>query len=206
MNNDNMNIYDIDVLEDLKRQVKELKDQLTASNIVTQSIMRKAMKGSSSWLDRFVKTEIVTLPLLVLIIGSISYHLGTSIWPTIVFLIIGTISAWFDWYTMRIATKNILTMPMAQLKANLIKQKKYRRLQTLIETPLSIVWLVWYIISVIPELIRDNEIGKELYLVLGISVALGILIALVVIYIIYNKAQNTNNELIETIDSGENLS
>lgn len=198
--------YEIDELESLKKQVTELKSQLAKSNIINQNIIRKAMRGSSSWLDRLVKFEIILIPFLAFILGGFAYLKGTSLWPSIVALVMMVISAWLDWYTLRIAKKNILTLSMSTLKKRLVQQKRYRFIQTVIETPLTIIWMVWYVVSVSSGLDMDNEIGDYLKIILGITLCFGILLASIIIVYIYKKAQKTNNELIETIETNEEIS
>lgn len=187
-----------DDLEQLRRQVSELKEQLNNSRITTRSIIRKAMKSRSSWLDSFVKAEVIVTPVISIILGLISFLFGSSLWPVVVFLILGTLSTWIDWHTFRIAANSILTMPMSQLKDSLIRQKRHRLIQTMVETPLSIGWLCWYFISIKNSISTNEKEAEELFY--G-AIAGGCIAALIVVVIIYSKAQKTNNELIQTIES-----
>lgn len=190
-------------LEQLRQQVMELKDELNKSRITTQSVIRKAMRSQSSWLDNLVKIEVVSIPVLGIIMGLFSFLLGASLWPVIVFVIMSVISTWLDWHTLRIASSHILTMPMSQLKESLIRQKRYRMIQTVAESPVAIGWLFWYILSLKKSLHATDDISEGFYYGALGGGLVGTVVALIVIIIIYKKAQKTNNELIETIDSEE---
>lgn len=190
-------------LEQLRQQVMELKDELNKSRITTQSVIRKAMRSQSSWLDNFVKFEVVSIPVLGIIMGLFSYLLGASLWPVIIFMIMSVVSTWLDWHTLRIASSHILTMPMSQLKESLIRQKRYRMIQTVAETPIAFGWLFWYIYSLKESFQASDDLSEGFYYGALGGGCVGTVIALIVIIIIYKKAQKTNNELIETIDSEE---
>lgn len=188
-------------LEALRNEVKELKRLLANSRITNEKVLRKAMNAKSGWLDRLVKVEIFSLPLTALIFMAFSAAVGASMWPIAAFIVIGGISTWLDWYTLRIAPTSILDMPMMQLKANLIRQKKYRMIQTVVESVVTFLWLCWYVYSIKSVLSPDDELDNILkYSIFGGSFVGGIISVFVIIWI-YKKAQKTNNELIDSIDS-----
>ena len=92
-------------------------------------------------------------------------------------------------------------MPMMQLKANLIRQKKYRMIQTVAESVVTFLWLCWYVYSIKSVLSPDDELDNILkYSIFGGSFVGGIISVFVIIWI-YKKAQKTNNDLIDSIDS-----
>ena len=189
----------------MRNDVKELKRLLANSIITNEKVLRKAMNAKSGWLDRLVKVEIFSLPLTALIFMAFSAAVGASIWPIAVFIVIGGISTWLDWYTLRIAPASILDMPMMQLKANLIRQKKYRMIQTVAESVVTFLWLCWYVYSIKSVLSPDDELDNILkYSIFGGSFVGGIISVFVIIWI-YKKAQKTNNDLIDSIDSNYNV-
>ncbi|MDE6423064.1 MAG: hypothetical protein K2K95_06555, partial [Muribaculaceae bacterium] len=188
-------------LEALRSEVNELKRLLANSRITNEKVLRKAMNAKSGWLDRLVKLEIFSLPLITLIFMAFSAAVGASMWPIAAIIVIGGISTWLDWYTLRIAPASILDMPMMQLKANLIRQKKYRMIQTVAESVVTFLWLCWYVYSIKSVLSPDDELDNILkYSIFGGSFVGGIISVFVIIWI-YKKAQNTNNDLIDSIDS-----
>ena len=194
---------DFSELESLRNQVRELKTLLAASRITNDRVLRKAMDEKSGWLGRFVKMEIALLPIIIFVLMAFSVIIGASIWPIIVMVIISGISTWLDWHTLRIASANILDMPMLALKTSLERQKKYRKIQTLVEIPIAVLWQVWYFYSIKIALTPGTEFDRIItYSIFGGGIIGGI-IAAIFISIIYRKAQKTNSELIESIDSAE---
>lgn len=187
-------------LEVLRKQILDLREELKHSKITNDKIMRRAMGNRSSWLDKFVKAEAFSLPFLALILFAPHLLLGSSVYPVIVFFVLAIISTWLDWYTLRIASKNILTMSLSQLRESLVRQKKHRLIQTIVETPIAILWMLWYVNSIMSTLNHEDEMTSFLETGINVGFIVGVIVALVVIVIIYNKAQTTNNDLIETID------
>ncbi len=193
-----------DELEELRRQVNELRYELGHSKIVNDRVIRQAMRGRSSWLGTFVKVEAVSIPIFGAIFAGFLWLFEASIWPAIVFVIIAIISTWFDSHTLTIQTKAILTQPMSELRVFLNKQKKMRLIQFLIEAPLTVLWLIWFFLEIkhtlVPGTIGEELFGDGLNIGLGFSLVFGMIIA----GIIFVKAQNTNDALIDTIDANLN--
>lgn len=192
---------EIDELEELRRQINDLRSELSHSRIVNDKVIRQSMRGRSSWLGTFVKLEAVTIPILGFFFWCILYFMDASLWPAYVFVIIAAVSTWFDTYTMTIRTKALLTMPMSELKNYLVKQKKQRLIQLLIETPLTILWVIWFFFAV-KSTLREGSIAYE-FINDGFSIGLfgGLFFGLLAVAIIYIKAQNTNDALIDAIDT-----
>lgn len=193
-----------DELEELRKQVNELRSELENSKIVNERIIRQAMRGRSSWLGTFVKAEAVAIPITTLIFGGFLYLFNASLWPAIIFFIISVISTWFDTRTMVIHTKAISSLPMYELKSFLQKQKKQRLIQLLIESPLVILWAIWFFMEIrstlTPGSIADAFFSDGLAIGLGV----GLFVGMIIVAIIYIKAQNTNDALIDTIDANSN--
>lgn len=191
---------DNDELLSLRAQVAQLRQRLQQSEIVTDKIMRQVMRGKSSWLGALVTSEFIVLPFLTLAFISFLSAINASILPAIVFTILAGISAWMDCYTLNITKKSIYTMPLLQLREFLIKQKKQRIIQLIVEAPLTIAWLLWFGYTIFAAQAADPELKLILNIGFWVGLAIGIPISIIVIAIIYYKAQKTNNELIERID------
>lgn len=191
---------DTDELEQLKAQITMLREELTRSRIVNDKIMRQAMRERSSWLNTFVKLEAISTPLFGLIFIGVLYLFRVSIWPGIVFIIIGFISTWVDSYTFGITSNNILTMPLLKLKEKLATQKRQRLIQLIVEMPLTILWLLWFALTLNSGLNPDKPITKYINIGGSVGLLVGLIAGIIVVIVIYTKAQDTNNELIYTID------
>ncbi len=187
-------------LKVLRKQILELREALTHSKITNENIIRRSMGKRSSWLEIFVKAEAYSLPFLTLVLLIPSLLFGSSVYPVIVYFLLATVSVWLDWHTMRIASHNILTMSLSELRVSLVKQKKLRLVQTLVETPITILWLLWYLSSLKSSFNHEDELTGIIDKGVSLGFFVGVIIAIIVIFLIYHKAQKTNNDLIETID------
>ena len=188
---------DTDELEQLKAQITMLREELTRSRIVNDKIMRQAMRERSSWLNTFVKFEAISTPLFGLIFIGVLYLFRVSIWPGIVFIIIGFISTWVDF---GITSNNILTMPLLKLKEKLAVQKRQRLIQLIVEMPLTVLWLLWFALTLNSGLNPDKPITKYINIGGSVGLLVGLIVGIIVGIVVYLKAQDTNNELIYTID------
>lgn len=181
----------MDQLDILKEEMAALKRNLDKEQIINDKLMRTVMKQRASWLNTLVKAEFITLPFIWLILAAFSVGLHVSLWYANIFIILAVVDAAFDCRTLRIPPKIFSTYSMTEMRKFLIKQKRERAIQTWVSAPLAIIWILLFTNAMkVGDL---GAFGLHIGLIGGI---IGVIIAIPVIIIIYKKAQNTNDSII----------
>ena len=195
-------------LEIMRQQLCAMKRQLDTQQIVNKELLCKVMRGKASWLNKFVKIEIVMLPFLILIILAVSSFYGVSGRYALIYAVLCVLDVALDWRVVRIPPKMFGTASILDLEKFLLRQKKERFVQTCVMLPIAIVWLVafCYAIFVNPNnpFIHDNpEYAKICGVVSGI---IGGIVGIIAVVVIYRKMQRTNDTLLRDIHDLENES
>lgn len=192
----------MDELNILREQLGALKKSLDQSQIVNRRLMITVMKQKSSWLDRLVKSELIIVPVSFLIILAVSQSLGITPWLAISFFILAAIDTVIDFRTVRISA-NDFSDDMVSLRRKLIVQKRRRFQQLAVSTPLSLIWMCWFL----AEMVLPHHSAKDLldtsgplFWVLLVEIIVCCALTIGIIVYIYRKMQRTNNELIRSID------
>lgn len=185
-------------LEQIREEMKDLREALQAQKIFSDMCIRQAMAKKLSWNKRFVKIEVYAIiPLLFLFMVGMRGGWGIS-WPFIIIsmIMIATDVVW-DVIINRLKEDNSATMPLIELKERLIKQKKMRRQQMAIEIPLLICWIIWLEYEIYCKALSHAEINP--WIPVGITVAL-FAVSITVAFAIYNKMQGIDETAIAEID------
>lgn len=193
----------MDELDMMRCQMAEMKRNLDNYRIVNEKLLFKVMKMKSSWLNRLVWTEAVTSPLMALLFWGVCTlrHLSPGIWISITVML--AISLALDFKTMMISMKGICEDNLLEFRRKLIRQKKLRKKQFIIELPLTLAWAVWFFVEFFEMDFSKLGQGDEITWILMIFIAFMVLTTVTVILWLYVKSQNTNDTLITYIDTEE---
>lgn len=193
-------------LEIMRQQLTSMKQQLDTQKIIHKDLLRKIMRGKASWLNKFVYIELLTLPLIYLLLLIICGGYGISHWYATSFIILGILDVAFDWRTVRIPSKLFGTSTILGLKKFLLRQMKERFIQTCIGLPLAIIWLIAFFMAIVASMdINASDDIMRAARTGGVAggIAGGIIGAIVVI-ILYKRIQRTNTNLLNDIRELEN--
>lgn len=189
----------MDELNILKEEMARLKQSLDKEQIVNDKLMRTVMRQRVSWMNVFVKSEFIILPITFIIFVIACAFFGISQWYAIAYLIIGLLDAVVDLRTFRISPKIFSTWSMMEVRKLLIKQKKERFIHLCIAFPIAILWLVLF-----AKAIFDNQakaFGTDPDGYVGICGGIiGAIIGGISVIIIYRKAQKTNDTIIDDLN------
>ena len=128
-----------------------------------------------------------------------------SIWIAVTMAIGCIISMIIDLKTMKVSTRLINSLSLRDLRTYLIRQKRQRTIQLIVELPLAMAWLVWFLLSLLGNsmALRDmNDPTTVGWIKFAVIIATAI-IALVVIILVYRNSQRINDSMIKEIDSLE---
>lgn len=196
----------MDELEVMRQQLAMMKSQLETQEIINKDLLRKVMQNRASWLNVLVTTEIIAFPIIFLLIAGICYIAGISQWFSFIFLILGGIDVVLDRRTIRIPKEMFSTSSIINLKKFLVRQKKERFFQTFIGGGLCIVWLILFICAVYASNsseYSDNDLRAAVINGGLVGAIIGVIISIIVIYILYQKMQSTNDQIIADLEEIE---
>ncbi len=193
-------------LEIMRQQIEAMKQQLDTQQIVNKDLLRKVMRGRASWLNRFVKIEIVMLPILYLFYAAVSVVLGVSQWYALVLLVMCVIDVVFDWRFVRIPPAMFGTASILDLKKFLLRQKKWRAIEISIMLPLAVIWVTAFscAIKVKNYVLPDGAMMQPAMAGGIVAGVIGGLIGVISVVIIFRKMQRTNDALLRDIRDLEN--
>lgn len=201
---ENMNNIGIGQLEEMKNKMQELRESLQQQKIFTDKSIRHAMVGRSSWINRFVKSEVfIVLPVSILLFLWLKSAIGLS-WAFVV-VTLGLIFADIVWDIIinRLKPADYVSLSLIDLKERLIRQREMRRRQMLIELPLVVVWAVWFVYDV-----ATNGVGMfedvPLWIPLIITVV-WFIVAMVIVFKIYHKMQGIDADALAEIEQLKNM-
>ena len=185
----------MDELDILKEEMATLKRNLDKEQIVNDNLLRAVMRQKASWLNTFVKVEFIALPFTYIVFALACAFFNISQWYALSFLILGVLDAVGDLRTFRISPKIFSTCSMMEVRSMLVRQKKERLIHMWISLPLALIWLVLFATAVL----RDQQSPEGNAGIIGgiIGGVAGGVIAI----ILFQKAQKTNDGIIDSINS-----
>lgn len=188
----------MDELDILKQEMAALKRNLEKEQIVNDKLMRTVMRQKASWLNKFVTSEFIMLPILYLMFVGICAFFHVSQWYSFTLLVLSLLDVVVDMRTFRISPKVFSISTMLEVRRLLVRQKKERFIHVCIALPLAIVWLI-LMLSAIANATDPLATDHALNFAGVIGGVIGGIIGGIVVIIIYRKAQKTNDFIIDEI-------
>ena len=185
-------------LDILKQEMAQLKRNLDKEQIVNDNLLRTVMRQKASWLNKFVTAEFIMLPFLYLMFAGICAYFHISQWYAVTLLVLSFIDVVIDIRTFRISPKVFSTCTMLEVRRLLVRQKKERFIHMCISLPLAIVWLI-LMLSAIANASDPLATDHALNYAGVIGGVIGGIIGGIVVFVIYRKAQRTNDTLLSDI-------
>lgn len=192
----------------LRDQMAAMKSDLDKNAIINDRLMQTVMKERSKGLNRLVNAEIISIPFLILLFFGICHVMHLSIWILVTMAIGLIVSTIVDIKTMKVSTRLINSLSLRDLRTYLIRQKRQRTIQLIVELPLGMAWLVWLLLSlfdnsmVLTDLRDMNNQATVGWIKFAIIMVTSI-IAIFTMIMVYREAQNVNDSMIEEIESNE---
>ncbi len=193
----------MDEIKELREQMNAMRQSLDSYAIINDRLMKSVMKERSKDLNRLVIGEIIALPFIALFYFGICLALDMTIWLAIAATAGSILSTLVDVRTVKVPGRMVNGSSLRGLKEYLLKQKRMRAVQTAVELPLSIAWLVWFLLAFMSnDMMFGDLAGSETFAWVKYgTVGIAILLTLVSVCLIYRKIQNINNSIINEIDA-----
>ena len=198
----------MDEIKELREQMNAMRQSLDSYAIINDRLMKSVMKERAKDLNRLVIGEIIALPFIALFYFGICLALDMTIWLAIAATAGSILSTLVDVRTVKVPGRMVNGSSLRGLKEYLLKQKRMRAVQTAVELPLSIAWLVWFLLAFMSnDMMFGDLAGSETFAWVKYgTVGIAILLTLVSVCLIYRKIQNINNSIINEIDAMDDSS
>ncbi len=190
-------------LDIMRRQLAEMKQMLDTQQIINNELMNKVMRSKASWLNRFVKAELILIPLVYLLFVAICHYYGISQWYAFTVLVFGGIDTLIDIRTVRIPAGLFSTSSILDLKKFLLRQKRERFIQTCISGTTCVIWLILFCYAMFTSNsteFTNNDIWQGARIGGIVGSIIGAVIGIIAFVIIYRKMQSTNDAIIKDIN------
>lgn len=185
-------------IDELRQQYSLLQQKVESQQIINDRLLRESMSRKQSWSRDCVYLELfVGLPFLALFLGGMVVHNAVSIWPVITFIPLVIADVALD-YRMNVLSRDAFSRGnLMQTARRMVKYQKITRLQTVIGTPLSVLWAVWFIVEMLGHegspLDYDNLIGGV------IGGCIGLVVGVIVVYYVVRRILRDRQEIIDQI-------
>lgn len=198
MENNNTN----NELELLRQQMNVLKEKLDAQEIVNDRLVAKSMRKEMSWIKKYIYVQFALIPFVALIWVGVKYILGLSWWNYSFLMLMCVVFVYIDYVVNVKALSNAdyHKNNLIETARKLVKMKRQRTIQMIVEVLLLILWLIWTFLEV--NSAQSTATGLRQSLLQGgiIGGYIGGVIGIIVAFVIFYKMQRTNDRMIEQID------
>ena len=196
MENQNYNLDDFNELDDLRQQIKNLKNKVDQQGRLNEDLVKKAiqgkMRGVHSTIIKLAILAIAVIPLYIMM----KYKVGLS-WPLVIFTIIFLLSSvTSDYFINRIDVSH-MGDDLVETANKLVKMKKNRVIAQRIGIGVVLVWLVWFCYE---YFMLNSVYGEAVAWGSLIGIFVGAAVGGLVGLRIFNKMQRANDEMIDQIN------
>lgn len=160
-------------LEMLREQLVEFKGRLDKQEIINERLIRQAMKSHVSWIKNMNYwmsiAGCIVLPIFIIFFSKL--HVSWFCNAFLALLIIGEII--FNFYNVHtindklMSEENIITV-----RQKLLAYKKREKWQIIIETPLTIIWVILFLYDISA---LHSTIGPAIGCIMGVLIGMGIM-------------------------------
>ena len=196
MENQNYNFDDFNELDDLRRQINDLKNKVDQQGRLNEDLVKKTiqskMRGVHGIIINLGILAVVCIPFYIMM----KYQLGLS-WPLIIFTILFLLASVTSDYFINRMDVSHMGDDLVETANKLVKMKRNRVIGQRIGIGIAIIWLAWFCY----EYFKLNSVygpaaawGSIAGIIFG--AAIGGFIGLH----IFNKMQRANDEMIDQIN------
>ena len=196
MENQNSNFNDYNELDDLRRQINDLKQKVDQQGRLNEDLVKKTiqgkMKGVHNMIFKLGFVAVACIPLYIMM----KYQVGLS-WPLIIFTIVFMLASLTSDYFINRMDVSHMGDDLVETANKLIKMKKNRVIGQRIGIGVALIWLVWFCYEYFTV---NSAYGPEFAWGSVASVLIGAAVGGFIGLRIFNKMQRTNDEMIDQIN------
>lgn len=183
-------------LDDLRQQIKDLKNKVNAQGRLNEELVKKAIQGKMRGVHGIILKLGILALLCIPFYIMMKYQVGLS-WPltifTIVFLLASVTS---DYFINRIDVSH-MGDDLVGTAAKLVKMKKNRVIGQRISIGVAVLWLAWFCYE---YFMLNSVYGTNVAWASLIGIFVGAVVGGLIGLRIFNKMQRANDEMIDQIN------
>lgn len=176
-------------LKMLREQLAEFKGRLDKQEIINERLIRQAMKSHVSWIKNMNYwmsiAGCIVLPIFIIFFSKL--HVSWFCNVFLALLIIGEII--FNFYNVHTINDKLMSEEdIITVRQKLLAYKKREKWQIIIETPLTIIWVILFLYDINAF---HSTIGPAIGCIMGVLIGMGIM------SIIYFREMRSLNRAIQ---------
>jgi uncharacterized protein YqgC (DUF456 family) len=183
-------------LDDLRQQIKELKDKVNEQGRLNEALVKKAIQGKMRGVHSIILKLAIFAILCIPFYIMMKYQVGLS-WPltifTIVFLLASVTS---DYFINRIDVSH-MGDDLVGTANKLIKMKRNRVIGQRIGIGIALIWLAWFCYE---YFVLNSVYGTDVAWGSLLGIFVGAVVGGLIGILIFNKMQRANDEMINQIN------
>ncbi len=196
MENQNYNLDDFNELDDLRRQINELKNKVDQQGRLNEDLVKKAiqskMRGVHSIIAKLALLALLSIPFYIML----KYQVGLS-WPLTIFTIVFMLASVTSDYLINRIDVSHMGDDLVETANKLVKMKRNRVIAQRIGIGVAVLWLAWFCYE---YFMLNSVYGSEAAWGSLAGIFVGAVLGGFIGIRIFNKMQRTNDEMIEQIN------
>lgn len=198
-----MNRYENNDLSELRYQMKCLKNELEGQDIINEKLLKDSMKEKMSWIKKYIIFEVCLMPVIILgwLLIRFYCHLSWANYFFVIILCMASIVIDCLINIKKFKNEDYNRANLVETSRKLVKMKRQRAIQMMVNIPILIVWLVWSGIEAYNAFpLMENDFQKGFIGGAMIGGPIGGIMGIIFAIKIFRKMQRTNDEIINQIN------
>lgn len=160
-------------LEMLRGQLAEFKGRLDKQEIINERLIRQSMKSHVSWIKNMnywmSVAGCIILPIFIIFFSKL--HVSWFCNTFLALLILGEII--FNFYNVHTINDKLMSEEdIITVRQKLLAYKKREKWQIIIETPLTIIWVILFLYDINAF---HSTVGPAIGCIIGVVIGMGIM-------------------------------
>lgn len=183
-------------LEELRSQMAVLKDKLSREEIVSERLLRQAMKGHVRFVNSQAWVSGAACVAVILMMPGLSQEFGLSIWLVIFTAVMMLFSMGATIFYHRGVSPDMMNGNLLQVAKRMRKLKNDYKNWKYIGYPMAAIWFVWFS----AEIVLTSAVNRTMAMSLLSGLLVGGIAGVVIGLKMQNKTISTIDEIISQIE------
>ena len=190
-------------LEQMRRQIATLKNELAEQEIISEQLLRHTMKSRLSWINSYIVAEVVAAPLIIIVfflVDGLVFPMSPWLLALTVLMLLGSViyDACFTW----LKDSSLFQGELSNLRERLVRKKRRIMWENTVSLLILAIWFPWLLVTMHDFTLTLDPASFLCFVMQGaiVGAAIGFVIGLAFGLYINWKARQTYNNVIAQID------
>ena len=183
-------------LDDLRQQIKELKDKVNEQGRLNEALVKKAIQGKMRGVHSIILKLAIVAVLCIPFYIMMKYQVGLS-WPLTIFTIVFLLASVTSDYFINRMDVSHMGDDLVGTANKLIKMKRNRVIGQRIGIGIALIWLAWFCYE---YFVLNSVYGTDVAWGSLLGIFVGAVVGGLIGILIFNKMQRANDEMINQIN------